>query len=48
VSAGWPNGVLYAVIAALGLSALAMALLGAAAYGRRRERRAWLTERSHP
>lgn len=45
----YPNTVLYGVITAAGISALAMALLGAAAYGKRRERRrAFLVERSHP
>lgn len=40
-----PNTVLYALIAALAATALGLALLGASAYGKRRERRAWLTGR---
>jgi ABC-type Fe3+ transport system permease subunit len=40
-----PNTVLYALIAALATAALGLAILGASALGKRRERRAWLTER---
>lgn len=42
-----PNWVLYAVIGVLAAAALGLALLGASAYGKRRERRAWLTERGN-
>lgn len=40
-----PNTVLYALIATVAAAALGLALLGASAHGKRRERRAWLTER---
>lgn len=39
------NSVFWALAGALAAAALAVALLGASALGKRRERRAWLTER---
>lgn len=38
------NSVFWALAGALAAAALGLALLGASAYGKRRERRAWLTE----
>jgi hypothetical protein len=40
-----PNTVFWSLVAAAGTLALSLALLGASALGRRRERRAWLMER---